>query len=240
MDQAVSEFEQAVDEPSAPDEPRPLPRGVSIAEDYTKTPPDGPWLAVSQGDYIRFKKTSDDGQTEEVTGTVLQRTGRRLRVELEDGGGSIWSEIRNLIKVTPASEDKHVILQYSAFASESKIQEKRREILDNISEAVSKHEQYSKEVLDPPPPLLAHFSLPWLVQDDKDPLTLLVLCVVLQGCVPFIDAVRGLESYQYTGQGYRPAPGTVVEVLSETSMRWKARYMLRRNASYEGLRVPKT
>jgi hypothetical protein len=52
------------------------------------------------GDYVRFKH-----KRVEITGTVIKRSGTRIRVQPKDGGATLWKELRKLPPLaSPVSE----------------------------------------------------------------------------------------------------------------------------------------
>ena len=52
------------------------------------------------GDYVRFKH-----KRVEITGTVIKRSGTRIRVQPEDGGATLWKELRKLLPLAPAVDE---------------------------------------------------------------------------------------------------------------------------------------
>ena len=52
------------------------------------------------GDYVRFKHKSV-----EITGTVIKRSGTRIRVLPEDGGATLWKELSELLPRAPAVDE---------------------------------------------------------------------------------------------------------------------------------------
>ena len=52
------------------------------------------------GDYVRFKHKSV-----EITGTVIKRSGTRIRVQPEDGGATVWKELSELLPLAPAVDE---------------------------------------------------------------------------------------------------------------------------------------
>ena len=52
------------------------------------------------GDYVRFKH-----KRVEITGTVIKRSGMRIRVQPEDGGATLWKELSELLPLAPAVDE---------------------------------------------------------------------------------------------------------------------------------------
>ena len=50
-----------------------------------------------EGDYVRFKH-----ERVETTGTVIKRSGMRIRVQPKDGGATLWKELSELLPLAPA------------------------------------------------------------------------------------------------------------------------------------------
>ncbi|KOO30567.1 hypothetical protein Ctob_009043 [Chrysochromulina tobinii] len=50
-------------------------------------PPDNALMDPKEGDYVRFKPKR------ESTGTVIKRSGTRIRVQPKDGGATLWKEL---------------------------------------------------------------------------------------------------------------------------------------------------
>ena len=53
-----------------------------------------------EGDYVRFKH-----KIGEITGTVIKRSGARIRVQPEDGGATLWLELSELLPLAPAVDE---------------------------------------------------------------------------------------------------------------------------------------
>eukprot|EP00900_Chrysochromulina_parva_P006734 jgi/Chrpa1/16061/Chrysochromulina_OHIO_Genome00014945-RA len=53
-----------------------------------------------EGDYVRFKH-----KRVETTGTVIKRSGTRIRVQPKDGGATLWKELNELLPLAPAVDE---------------------------------------------------------------------------------------------------------------------------------------
>jgi hypothetical protein len=53
-----------------------------------------------EGDHVRFKH-----KRVETTGTVLKRSGARIRVQPKDGGATLWKELSELLPLAPAVDE---------------------------------------------------------------------------------------------------------------------------------------
>ena len=52
------------------------------------------------GDHVRFKH-----KRVEITGTVIKRSGARIRVQPEDGGATLWKELSELLPLAPVVDE---------------------------------------------------------------------------------------------------------------------------------------
>ena len=62
-------------------------------------PPDNALMDPKEGDYVRFKPKR------ESTGTVIKRSGTRIRVQPKDGGATLWKELSELLPLASAVDE---------------------------------------------------------------------------------------------------------------------------------------
>ena len=57
-------------------------------------------MDTKEGDYVRFKH-----KRVEITGTVIKRSGTRIRVQPKDGGATLWKELSELLPLASAVDE---------------------------------------------------------------------------------------------------------------------------------------